>query len=408
MSSLKSTGIEWIPFIKSNWKLGKVQDIFYLSKELSSKDNPIILSLARSAVKIRDISNNEGQLAASYENYNSVKVGDLLLNPMDLYSGANCNVSYVEGVISPAYMNLRAKVKLEPRFYDFYFKVQYWSMAFFAHGKGVSFENRWTLNKESLLNYEVPIPNYEEQKRIVEVLDKKITQIDLLISNQEKQIEKFNLYLYAEIERIINTNCIETRRLKDLTDVFGRIGFRGYTQKDLVEKGNGAITISPSNLNGLSMDYQKCSYLSWDKYYESPEIMLENGDIIFVKTGSSFGKCSLVNELPLEATINPQLVVLKNARINSRYLLYALQTQDIRDQIECSVVGGTIPTISQDKIGRFKVKITNNPEKIINEIDKIRKNNDRLVQIKYKKIEQLQMFKKSLIYEFVTGKKQVL
>ena len=135
MNKVISTNIEWLPYINSSWKIGRVKDIFYVSKELSTKKNPTVLSLARSAVKIRDISNNEGQIAASYDNYNSVKVGDLLLNPMDLYSGANCNVSFVEGVISPAYSNLRAKVKLEPRFYDFYFKVQYWTMAMFAHGK---------------------------------------------------------------------------------------------------------------------------------------------------------------------------------------------------------------------------------------------------------------------------------
>ena len=69
--------------------------------------------------------------------------GDLLLNPMDLYSGANCSLSEVSGVISPAYINLKKKVELNPKFYDYYFKTQYWAMAMFAHGKGVSFDNRW-------------------------------------------------------------------------------------------------------------------------------------------------------------------------------------------------------------------------------------------------------------------------
>lgn len=63
-------------------------------------------------VKVRDLSKNEGQIAESYYNYNLVEFGDLLLNPMDLYSGANCSISMVEGVISPAYINLRAKVAI--------------------------------------------------------------------------------------------------------------------------------------------------------------------------------------------------------------------------------------------------------------------------------------------------------
>ena len=77
------------------------------------------------------VSTNEGQIAESYYNYNPVDIDDLLINPMDLYSGANCSISEVKGVISPAYINLRYREDINPRFYDYYFKVQYWLMAFF-------------------------------------------------------------------------------------------------------------------------------------------------------------------------------------------------------------------------------------------------------------------------------------
>ena len=93
--------------------------------------------MARTGVRERDISNNEGQIAESYYNYNPVDVDDLLINPMDLYSGANCSISKISGVISPAYVNLRYREGYNPQYYDYYFKLQYWLMAFFAHGKGV-------------------------------------------------------------------------------------------------------------------------------------------------------------------------------------------------------------------------------------------------------------------------------
>lgn len=92
---------------------------------------------------------------------------------MDLYSGANCSISMVEGVISPAYINLRAKGGYSSRFYDYYFKTQYWSMAMFAHGKGVSFENRWTLGIEELFNYKIPVPLEDEQDKIADFLDER-------------------------------------------------------------------------------------------------------------------------------------------------------------------------------------------------------------------------------------------
>ena len=82
------------------------------------REEPIVLSLARSGVRVRDISNNEGQVAESYFNYNPVAEGDLLLNPMDLYSGANCSISHIKGVISPAYINLKSKEGFNPIFYE--------------------------------------------------------------------------------------------------------------------------------------------------------------------------------------------------------------------------------------------------------------------------------------------------
>ncbi|MCM1358118.1 MAG: restriction endonuclease subunit S, partial [Prevotella sp.] len=80
-------------------------------------------------------------------------------------------------------------------------------------------------------------------------------------------------------------------KIKYVSDIFGRIGFRGYTEKDLVDgEEEGAITLSPSNLNNMKMDYTKCTYLNWKKYEESPEIKINNGDVLFVKRGSTYGK----------------------------------------------------------------------------------------------------------------------
>ena len=199
----KKTNIPWIGEIPSDWSTCRVKDIFSIEKEKAHQKNPIILSLARDAIKERDISTNEGQLAASYEEYNPVIPGDLLLNPMDLYSGANCNVSEVSGVISPAYSKLRKKVDLNPFFFDYFFKVQYWAMAMFAHGKGVSFDNRWTLNNDTLKAYECPFPSVEEQNKIVKEIKSKEEKLNALIANEEKQIEKLKEYKQTLISEVV-------------------------------------------------------------------------------------------------------------------------------------------------------------------------------------------------------------
>ena len=178
---MKDSGGEWIGEIPQHWEVRRVKDGFIRKKSEAHQENPIVLSLARPGVKVRDLSKNEGQIAESYYNYNPVEPGDLLLNPMDLYSGANCSISNVEGVISPAYINLRAKTGYNSQFYDYYFKTQYWTMAMFAHGKGVSFNNRWTLGAEDLLNYKVPVPSKSEQDLIVEFLNLKCAVIDNIV-----------------------------------------------------------------------------------------------------------------------------------------------------------------------------------------------------------------------------------
>lgn len=213
MYDLKETGLPWIGKMPSEWKLEKVKQHFYLKKAKAQQDNPVILSLARSGIKVRDISTNEGQIAESYYNYNPVEPGDLLLNPMDLVSGANCNVAKISGVISPAYANLRSRGFANPDYYNYYFKVQYIIMALFAHGKGVSSDNRWTLSNTELLNYYLPVPTQEEQNKIVCFLDWKMSGINKLISSKQKEIVLIRERRTAEIDKAV-TQGVRNEELK--------------------------------------------------------------------------------------------------------------------------------------------------------------------------------------------------
>ena len=160
--------------------------------------------------------------------------------------------------------------------------------------------------------------------------------------------------------------------LDDICLISGRIGFRGYTKEDLVEQGKGAITLSPSNIIDGCMNYDKCTYISWSKYEESPEIKVNNYDILLVKTGSSFGKCALVTELPLQATINPQFVVLKRVTIHRSYLTYALQSQYAHKIYDEFVLGTAIPTFTQVALGNMEIPIPpfTEQQRIVEEVER--------------------------------------
>lgn len=143
-------------------------------------------------------------------------------------------------------------------------------------------------------------------------------------------------------------------RLDSVAEVFGRIGFRGYTKNDIVEQGNGAISLSPSNITkDGKIVFDKCTYLSWEKYEESPEIMVNEEDVIIVKTGSSYGKATVVKSLPEKATINPQLAILKHILCDRYYLHIVLNSGMAHKQYEKFVVGAATPTFSQEDLANF-------------------------------------------------------
>lgn len=144
--------------------------------------------------------------------------------------------------------------------------------------------------------------------------------------------------------------------LGKLCDIHGRIGFRGYTKNDLVERSEGAITFSPSDIHNQRIDYKDCDYISWEKYEQSPEIKVANGDILFCKT-ASIGKCALIRDLPEKATINPQFVLLNSFSCDNRYLYYVLAFSRFQERVLSITGGSTIPTMSQEKLKQQLVAI---------------------------------------------------
>ncbi len=289
----------------------------------------------------------------------------------------------------------------------------------------------------------LPFPPLPTQQRIADFLERKCAEIDELAALQETMIAELKRYKQSVItEAVTGKLKIENGkvkgesgnlkvengkvkdsgvewigeipegwsvgRIKNVASLFGRIGFRGYTSDDLNKDGIGAITLSPSNMLPMSMDYTNVTYLSWKKYEESPEIKIQNGDLLMVKTGSSYGKVSFVDNLPREATINPQILrIVPN--IHSKYLGYFLQTTYFSFQVEGGVVGGTIPTISQEKINNYHVILPPLTEQraIADYLDQKCAEIDELIAIKQQKIEALKDYKKSVIFEYVTGKREV-
>ena len=151
----------------------------------------------------------------------------------------------------------------------------------------------------------------------------------------------------------------EQRKLGEVIRLNGRIGFRGYTEKDIVSKDDGGVlTFSPTNIvdNKLTTNC-KNTYITRFKYDESPEIKIHNGDILFVKTGSTLGKSALVTGLSEDATLNPQVVVMRTNNLNVEFLAAMLVTNAIISQVNSAKIGGAVPTLTETRIKDFDVAI---------------------------------------------------
>ncbi|HIF9341363.1 restriction endonuclease subunit S [Photobacterium damselae] len=199
-------------------------------------------------------------------------------------------------------------------------------------------------------------------------------------------------------------NDWQITKLKHIASIFGRIGFRGYTVNDIVNEGEGAIVLSPSNIFDGKFSLSKVSYLSWDKYYESPEIMVERNDILLVKTGSTYGKSSIIKNVIEPMTINPQMALIKKTKINPSFLAYWLSSELIKAKIEISNTGSGMPTMTQENINEFPITLPNKnyAEKIAAFLDHETAKIDTLIEKQQQLIELLKEKRQAVISHAVT------
>lgn len=417
---LIDSGVKWIGKIPTSWKIRKINKIFFRRKEINTDDNPVILSLARDGIKIRDITSNEGQLAQSYDNYHKVYKNDLLLNPMDLISGANCNLSYIEGVISPAYMNLAAKIECCPKYYDYFFKNQYWIKAMFIHGKGVSFDNRWTLNYETLMNYKVPFPPKEEQIKIANYIDKKISKIDQTIEDNKKEIELLEEYKKNFIAEIILKNGVDITNTIDFNKQWITSVSRdtkiiplkflsrlqtGTTpkkfEKNVTEKKIEWFT--PGDFKRLELNNSSrkldCDLIEGTK-------MFPKGATLIIGIGGTLGKIGFIVE---QAYSNQQItaVIPNDNKILPKYLTYNLISA--MNYIKDTTPYTTLPILSNSYLNNILICNRNLKEQnnILNKIELNKSKINNIIKYRQQIIYKLEEYKKSLIYEVVTGKIEV-
>lgn len=267
-------------------------------------------------------------------------------------------------------------------------------------------------------------PSLTIQNRIVEILDDKIGKIDALIANENKQIEKLKEYKQAVITEAVTKGLNKNVSMKDSgIEWIGEIPETYKTKKikyvvDIVRGGSPRPIENYISNNGEGYNWIKIGdtekgnrYINHTKQKIvkdglSKTRLVHKNDLILTNS-MSFGEPYILN---IDGCIHDGWLAFSNYKdIDKTFLYYCLQSNLCMKQFEESVAGGIVQNLNIDKVKDAEIFIPSVKEQteIIYYLDGKMREVNELISIKQRKKEQLDEYKKSLIYEYVTGKKEV-
>ena len=192
---MKDSGSVWFEEIPCNWVMKRIKYLFHIKKDIAGKEGYTVLSITQRGIQPKDLSKNEGQIAANYSQYQLLAPGDFAMNHMDLLTGW-VDISKYSGVTSPDYrvFVLDDTEKNDSSYYLYLMQMCYFNRIFYGLGQGVSGMGRWRLQADKFMNFPVVVPPVDEQKEIVSYLNEKCKQLDTLIRNKQQYFTEIENY----------------------------------------------------------------------------------------------------------------------------------------------------------------------------------------------------------------------
>ncbi len=431
MHDMKDSGVEWIGAVPSGYRTASIGSLFIIKKDIIGREPETVLSITQTGIRPKDLSSNEGQNASSYAHYQIVNMGDFAMNHMDLLTGW-IDISKYEGVTSPDYRVFTLNDKeMSADYFLRVFQYYYTNKVFFGFGQGVATLGRWRLPAINFKKIDVPVPPVLEQQRIVSAIDEKVGKVDALIANVQTQIEKLKAYKQSMITEVVTKGLDPSVPMKNsgvdvypsvpehwnvqktLTTLTMPITDGPHTTPELLSEGIpfvSAEAVSCGN-GGIDFDHIR-GFISREFYDEcSKKYVPQRDDIYMIKSGATTGRVSVVDTDRIFTIWSPLAVFRCNPDVvHFRFLYYFLQSSAYQRQVQFGWTYGTQQNIGMRTLERLKVFVPPLDEQyaITECLDAKCIQIDRLVAIKQAKIEKLEQYKKSLIYEYVTGKREVM
>ena len=429
MRELQDSGIEWIGIAPSTWKVAYLSSVLSERKHKNvgmQEDN--LLSLSYGNVKQKDINTNDGLLPESFEGYNIIEDGDIVLRLTDLqndHRSLRTGLCRERGIITSAYCTLkRNNDEDDPRFLRYYLHCFDLCKGFYGMGAGV----RQGLNFDGIRKIEVLLTTPVEQTAISDYLDAQIEKVDALIANQQAQIEKLKQYKQSLITEVVTKGLDPDAPMKDSgVEWIGKIanGHQIYRLKFLLtapmmyganksgsneaENSVRYIRITDITTDSKLKDDENNLYLSLDV---AKDYLLVDGDVLFARSGGTVGKSFIYRSEYGESAFAGYLIKAEcnTEKLLPEYLFYYTLSSLYEQWKNMIFIQATIQNIGANKYSNMEIVVPSIQEQkhIVEFLARKCRKIDRLIDIKNRKIEKLNDYKKSLIYEYVTGKKEVV
>lgn len=414
MREMKDSNVEWVGMMPASWGKAKFNAIYNnRNVKVSDRDFRPLSVTKKGVVPQLDTAakTNDG------DNRKLVKAGDFVINSRSDRRGS-CGISSLYGSVSLINTVLEPKDdKTDPRFFGFLFHTVQFADEFYKWGHGIV-DDLWTTNWNDMKNIILILPPKWEQKRIADFLDKKCGQIDKLLTQINDEIEQLKVYRNSLIAEAVTKGLDSNVSMKDSgIEWVGSIPEYWKVvpvYKLFNERKNKNIAGREQNL--LSLSYGKVKQrdinakggllpANFNTYN-----IVEDGDIIIRPTDLQNDQHSLrtglVKEHGIITSAYIDLAPLPNT--NSAYYHYLLHSYDI-EKVFYNMGNGVRQGLNYSEFSKLKVLVPSDREmsNIVNYLDQKNSKLDSLVEKKQQQLNLLKEYKNSLIYEYVTGKKQV-
>lgn len=418
----------WFGIAPLGWNIERLQWHF---DEIKESNNPVqtkqVLSLTNKlgVIPYEEKGEQGNKAKENVDEYKLAYPDTIVANSMNILIGSVGKCNYF-GCVSPVYYVFKPKKGENIDFYNYIFQTQQFQKELRKYANGI-LEIRLRVSSSNILKREVAIPTLDIQNKIVSFLDDKCSKIDELIALENQQIEKLKEYKQALITETVTKGLDKTIEMKDSANFFlgsipkhwniNKVKFianklvkgNGITKEDIVIDGDTPCVRYGEIYTKYNISFDKC-FTRTNKSLISKHEYFTYGDILFSGTGElveEIGKnvVYLGNESCLTGG---DIIVLGHSQ-NPLFLSYLLNSNACQMQKSYGKTKLKVVHISATEIGNITICLPSRVEQdlIVEFLDDKCSKIDTLISNKQEKIEKLNEYKKSLIYEYVTGKKEV-